>query len=218
MKAMILAAGRGERMRPLTDTTPKPLLEVKGKALIVWLIEKLVKAGFEEIIINVAHLGQKIIDALGDGSKFGVKIIYSDEQREGALESAGGIVKALPILGKDTFLVVNADVWCNYEFDSSFELGNDLAHLILVSNPEHNKNGDFHLEDSRVYSNGNSKYTFSGIGYYSPKLFETISYGKSALAPLLRDAMNLNLVNGEFFSGVWLDIGIPKRLKDLIES
>ncbi|MDD3775786.1 MAG: nucleotidyltransferase family protein, partial [Sulfurovaceae bacterium] len=165
-KAMILAAGRGERMRPLTDVTPKPLLEVNSKPLIVWHIEKLKNAGFEDIVINIAHLGYKIPEALGEGSKWGVRLHYSDEQKEGGLESAGGIIKALPLLGDEPFLVVNGDVWCDYEFDSSFELGEGiLAHLILVSNPEHNTKGDFALKKGLVYDEGSPKYTFSGIGY-----------------------------------------------------
>ena len=137
MTAMILAAGRGERMRPLTDTTPKPLLLVKDKPLIVWHIEKLVSAGFTTIIINIAHLGEQIIESLGDGGKWGIQIIYSDERESGALETAGAIIKVLPILS-DTFLVVNGDIWCDYDFDSNFDLDNSLAHLILVPNPEHN--------------------------------------------------------------------------------
>ena len=212
---MILAAGRGERMRPLTDTIPKPLLKVNGKPLIVWHIERLAATGFEEIIINVAHLGYKIIEALGDGSKWGVKIVYSDEQGEGALESAGGIVKALSLLGNEPFLVVNADIWTDFNFDTTFNLGDDLAHLILVQNPEHNLDGDFGLVNSRVLSEANVKYTFSGIGYYKPEIFEHLNYGKSALAPILRGLIKKNLVSGELFNSTWTDVGTPKRLEDI---
>ena len=215
---MILSAGRGERMRPLTDTIPKPLLEVNGKPLIVWHIERLVKAGFEEIIINVAHLGYKIIEALGNGSKWGVKVTYSDEQNEGALESAGGIVKALALLGDEPFLVVNADIWTDYNFDSTFNLGNDLAHLVLVQNPEHNLNGDFGLVNDKVLSDGTKKYTFSGIGYYKPHIFEQLDYGKRALAPILRDLMSKSSVSGELFRGIWTDVGTPKRLEEINKS
>jgi len=215
MKAMILCAGRGERMRPLTDHTPKPLLEVKGKPLVVYHIEKLARLGFKEIVINIAHLGYKISEALGDGSQWEIKLFYSDEQNEGALESAGGIVKALPLLEDETFLVVNGDVWCDYDFDVSFDLKDDLAHLILVANPEHNKDGDFVLNDSRVLNDGEIKHTFSGIGYYSPRLFENLSYGKSALAPLLREAMKKDKISGSFYNGVWRDIGTPQRLAEL---
>jgi len=215
MKAMILAAGRGERMRPLTDVLPKPLLEVRGKPLIVWHIEKLVKAGFKEIIINIAHLGYKIPEVLGDGSRWGVNIIYSDEQESGALESAGGIVKALPLLGDEPFLVVNGDVFCDYAFDVNFNLENNLAHLILVPNPEHNKNGDFGLKNASVLNQDDIQYTFSGIGYYNPKLFENTDVKKSALAPLLRAEIENKNISGELFSGTWHDIGTPQRLKEI---
>jgi len=214
MKAMILAAGRGERMRPLTDVLPKPLLEVQGKALIVWHIEKLAKNGFKKIVINIAHLGYKIPELLGDGSKWGVSIAYSDEQEEGGLESAGGIIKALLLLGNETFLVVNGDVFTDYDFQKNKELEDGiLAHLILVPNPEHNPEGDFALDGNLVVDN--KQYTFSGIGYYSPKLFEGVPYGKSALAPLLREAMKEGRVTGEFYEGRWLDIGTPERLERL---
>ena len=215
MKAMILAAGRGERMRPLTDRLPKPLLEVHGKALIFWHIERLAKNGFKDIIINIAHLGYKIPEALGDGSKWGVKITYSDEQMSGALESAGGIKKALPLLGEEPFLVVNSDVFCEYEFDANFDLKDKKAHLILVPNPEHNKKGDFGLHVRSVLNKDETMYTFSGIGYYSPKLFESITLQKSPLAPLLRKAINNHTVSGEVFKKMWHDIGTPTRLKEI---
>ncbi len=212
MKAMILAAGLGTRMKPLTDTTPKPLLEVGGIPLIVWHIENLAHQGFREIVINVAHLGYKIIDALGDGSEWGVKIHYSDEQEEGCLESAGGIIKALPLLGDETFLVVNGDIFTDYEFQEHRKLADGiLAHLVLIPNPEHNPEGDFALNGNKVVDN--KAYTFSGIGYYSPKLFEGIPYGKSSTIPLLRAAMREGRVTGELFEGEWLDIGTPERLE-----
>lgn len=212
MKAMILAAGLGTRMRPLTDKTPKPLLQVGGLPLIVWHIERLAHDGFTDIIINIAHLGYQIPEALGDGSEWGVKITYSDEQEEGALESAGGIVKALPLLGDDTFLVLNGDIWSDYDFQDHRKLPEGiLAHLVLVPNPEHNPEGDFALDGNRVIDN--KQYTFSGIGYYSPKLFEGVPYGKSALAPLLRSAMKEGKVTGELYEGEWLDIGTPERLE-----
>ena len=213
MKAMILAAGRGERMRPLTDKLPKPLIEVRGKPLIVWHIEKLSSLGFKEIVINIAHLGYMLPEALGDGSKWGVRLIYSDEQKEGALESAGGIIKALPLLGDDTFLVVNGDIWCDYEFDKNLNLKDDLAHLILVPNPEHNRNGDFTLQKNRVFNEGKERYTFSGIGYYSPKLFDGLTCKKQTLAPLLREAVTKDKISGFLYSGRWHDIGTPQRLK-----
>ena len=215
MKAMILAAGRGERMRPLTDRLPKPLLKVHDKALIIWHIENLAKNGFKEIIINIAHLGYKIPQALGDGSKWGVKITYSDEQESGALESAGGIKKALPLLGESPFLVVNGDIFCEYEFDENFELKDKMAHLILVSNPQHNEKGDFGLINDTVLTKDDKMYTFSGIGYYSPKLFESVALQKTPLAPLLREAIANNSVTGEVFKKMWHDIGTEKRLNEI---
>ncbi len=215
MKAMILAAGRGERMRPLTDTIPKPLLKVHDKALIVWHLEKLKSAGFEDIVINIAHLGHEISKSLGNGSNWGLNISYSDESQEGALESAGGIIKALPLLGEETFLVVNGDIFCDYNFDTNFNLEDNLAHLILVPNPKHNESGDFGLKERTVLDDDTIKYTFSGIGYYSPKLFSKLAYGKSALAPLLRYAMKNDRVSGELFNGIWHDIGTPQRLEEI---
>lgn len=214
MIAMILAAGRGERMRPLTDNIPKPLLRVKGKALIVWHIEKLASLGFSEIVINIAHLGYKIPEELGDGSKWGVSLIYSDEQECGALESAGGIIKALPFLGDGVFLVVNGDIWCDYEFKAGFDLKDDLAHLILVPNPPHNMDGDFSLHQERVLNDAQRKFTFSGIGYYSTKLFEGLECKKTALAPLLRKTIQDKKVSGSLYEGKWHDIGTPQRLAD----
>lgn len=209
MTAMILAAGLGSRMRPLTNHRPKPLLEIGGKPLIVWHIERLRDAGLTDIVINVAYLGQQIIDYLGDGLQYGVKISFSDEQDEGALETAGGIVKALPLLS-DVFLVVNGDVWTDYSFDNTFTLAtNSLAHLILVDNPEHNLKGDFVLDGTDV------KYTFSGIGYYSKEMFKDLTYGKQGLAPLLFKAIENNSLSTEYFSGVWHDIGTPERLESL---
>ena len=215
MKAMILAAGRGERMRPLTDTLPKPLLEVGGKSLIVHHIENLKRGGFEEIVINIAHLGYKIVEALGDGSRWGVKILYSDEQKEGGLETLGGIVNAMPLLGEEPFLVVNADIFCEYAFDPAFKLGEKMAHLVLVPNPEHNKKGDFSLVGSEVCNEGENMLTFSGIAYYNATLFKNIAPGKAPLAPLLREAVEKNSVSGEAFTKEWHDIGTPKRLQEV---
>lgn len=206
MTAMILAAGLGSRMRPLTNIKPKPLLEVGGKPLIVWHIEQLRKAGFQNIVINVAHLGQQIIDYLGNGSKYSVNIVFSDEQDEGALETAGGIVKALDLL-TETFLVVNGDVWTDYIYDNSFEFDEGiLGHLILVKNPQHNLDGDFFLTGTE------SKYTFSGIGFYSKSLFSSLNYGKSSLAALLFEAISKDKISTEYYDGVWYDIGTPSRL------
>lgn len=211
---MILAAGLGTRMRPLTDHTPKPLLEVGGIPLIVWHIENLYHFGFRDIVINIAYLGYKIKEFLGDGSEWGVHIIYSDEQEEGALESAGGIIKALPLLGDDMFLVVNADIWCDYVFDPEFELPSSmLAHLILVPNPPHNPEGDFTLQGNKVLDR--EGYTFSGIGYYHPDFFRSYLYGKQSLAPILREGMRDGKVSGQLYEGKWRDIGTPERLAEI---
>lgn len=216
MKAMILAAGHGTRMRPLTDHTPKPLLEAGGKPLIVWHIEKLKQAGFQDIVINIAWLGDQIPNSLGDGSKFGVNLHYSDEQNEGALETAGGIVKALHLLGNKPFLAINGDIWCDYPLTKQNPIADDmLAHLILVNNPSHNPDGDFAINSNVIKSEGSVKYTFSGIGYYHPKFFQNLPQGKRPLAPLLREKMAIKKITGEFFSGDWRDIGTPERLAEL---
>ena len=216
MKAMILAAGHGTRMRPLTDHIPKPLLKVGGKSLIIWHIEKLKNTGFTDIIINIAWLGDQIPKALGDGSQFGVNLHYSDEQKDGALETAGGIIKALPFFNDEVFLVINGDVWCDYEFSNSNPLkSGNLAHLVLVNNPEHNPEGDFALINQNIKTEGKNKLTFSGIGYYHPDLFKNLPQGKRPLAPLLREAMDNNKVSGESYTGDWRDIGTPERLEEL---
>ncbi len=215
MKAMILAAGRGERMRPLTDTTPKPLLVAGGKAIIQHTIEQLVSSGFTEIVINTAHLGEQIQKALGNGQQFGASIVYSDEGKTG-LETAGGIIKALPILGKEPFLVVNGDIANEFDFSKLHNKSCDLAHLVLIANPEHHPEGDFHLSNNGlVLTEGLPTLTYSGIGIYNPELFNKTAPGKIKLAPLLRKAMPLNRVSGEKYSGFWMDIGTPQRLKEL---
>ncbi|MEB8430823.1 nucleotidyltransferase family protein [Cocleimonas sp. KMM 6892] len=216
MRAMILAAGHGTRMRPLTDHTPKPLLHVGGKPLIVWHIENLQRAGFKDIVINIAWLGDLIPKALGDGAEYGVSLHYSDEQQEGALETAGGILKALPLLGDEAFLVVNGDVWCNFPYSTENPLKDDtLAHLVLVNNPPQHPEGDFSLRENIVADGGDNAFTFSGIGYYHPDLFKDLMPGKHPLAPLLRNAMTTQQVTGEHFDGDWQDIGTPERLDRL---
>lgn len=218
MKAMILAAGLGTRMRPLTDHTPKPLLKAGNKSLISWQLEKLAVAGFKEVVINIAWLGWQIPEALGDGSQWGMKLHYSDEQAETALETAGGIIKALPLLGNEPFLVVNGDVWCDYPCLPQTLAPNTLVHLILVNNPEHHPQGDFALHAGRALNSGETKLTFSGIGYYHPALFADLEYGKRALGPVLRAAMEKQLVSAEHYQGIWLDIGTPERLAYLDQS
>jgi len=219
MKAMILAAGRGERMRPLTDTRPKALLPVGGKPLIEWHIEKLAAAGFSAIVINHAHLGELIEAALGDGERFGVDIMYSPEAA--ALETAGGIVNALRLLGDAAFAVVNADVYSEFDYahlaDAARRLAHqdELAHLVLVANPEHHRDGDFALQNGRVAIEG-ARFTFSGIAAYRPAMFKGIASGSNAkLAPLLREHIAAQRVNGEFFAGRWCDVGTPARLVSL---
>ena len=217
MKAMILAAGRGERMRPLTDTIPKPLLPVGGKPLIVHHIERLREAGFRDIIINLGHLGHLLPKTLGDGSRWGVNIYYSDEQESGALESLGGIVNALPLLGDEPFLVVNGDVFCDYPFDANFT-PKEKAHIILVPNPEHNEKGDFGLEEDYVCNVAQKMFTFSGIGYYHPSLFANTPATKAPLAPLLRELADKKALTAELYEGLWHDIGTPERLKEINEK
>ena len=214
MKAMILAAGRGERMRPLTDHTPKPLLKVGGKSLIVWHLERLAKAGFKEVVINHAHLGEQIEQALGDGSVWGLSIRYSPETT--ALETAGGIANALPLFGDAPFLVVNGDVFTEVDFGALQLVSPNLAHLVMVDNPPQHPDGDFVVDSGKVTNQGNHKLTFSGVGIYHPALFVDVEQGQAAkLAPLLRSAMTKGLVTGEHYQGVWHDIGTPERLSFL---
>ncbi len=214
LTAMILAAGRGERMRPLTDCTPKPLLEVAGKPLIQYHIEALREAGFASIVINHAHLGQQIVDYFGDGSDFGVRIRYSPEP-PGALETGGGIRRALPLLGEGAFLVVNGDVWCDYPLQRLNREPECLAHLVLVDNPEHHPRGDFTLQRDRVMDDGEQRLTFSGIGLYRVDLFRELPAVAFPLAPVLRKAMAARQVSGEYYAGEWLDIGTPQRLAEV---
>ena len=216
MKAMILAAGHGTRMRPLTDHTPKPLLEARGKPLIVWHIEKLAAAGYRDIVINIAWLGYQIPEALGDGTRWNVNLLYSDEQDEVALETAGGIVKALPLLGEEPFLAVNGDVWCDFAFEPYRLAADDLAHLILVKNPDHNPAGDFALQSDRVKTvTSGERYTYSGIAYYHPDLFRGLEYGNRRVPSVLQAAMQNKRVSGELYQGEWLDVGTPQRLAEL---
>lgn len=219
---MILAAGRGERMRPLTDHTPKPLLMAGGKPLIVWHLEKLADAGFDSVVINHAHLGEQIEAVLGNGSAFGVRIRYSREAQ--ALETAGGIANALHLLDDAPFLVVNADIWTDYDFHHIVprldamrsHRAECLAHLVMVDNPPQHNRGDFALSANTVYSDGNALLTFSGIGIYRPALFAGVAPGSQAkLAPLLHWAMQREQVSGEYYAGRWRDVGTPERLAAL---
>jgi len=217
LKAMILAAGRGERMRPLTDHTPKPLLKVGGKPLIAWHLERLALAGFKEVVINHAHLGQQIEDNLGDGSRWGLAIAYSPEST--ALETAGGIANALNLLGDSPFLVVNGDVFTDVNFANLKLQPPNLAHLVMVDNPPQHPRGDFAIKAGKLVETGDVQYTFSGVGVYHPRLFLGIKQGEAAkLAPLLKQAMAQGLVTAERHQGVWHDIGTPERLAALDEA
>jgi len=215
MKAMILAAGRGKRMRALTDHTPKPLLQVNNKALIEYTVAALVNAGITDIIINLAYLGSQIQGYLGDGSRYQANIQYSLEAGSG-LETAGGIKHALPLLGDTPFLVINADIYCDYPLQTLLHKPVDLAHLVLVNNPTHHSTGDFHINKHGLLNSTDiPKQTFSGIGLYHPELFTALLSGKSALAPLLKQAMQTQRISGELYQGFWMDIGTPERLQDL---
>ncbi|CAI3105798.1 N-acetylmuramate alpha-1-phosphate uridylyltransferase [Acinetobacter calcoaceticus] len=219
MKAMILAAGLGNRMRPLTLYTPKPLLEVGGKPLIVWHIEKLKKMGVTEIVINSAWLADKLISSLGDGSQFGVDIRWTREDE--GLETAGGIINALPLLGTDPFILVNGDVWTTMDFEAlcQIKLNDDLAHLVLVDNPKQHPEGDFTLFDGRIFTFDQDvmgeNLTFSGVSVIHPKLFDGLESGKRPLAPLLKQAMQNQKISGEKLKGAWVDVGTPERLMEL---
>lgn len=216
MKAMILAAGRGERMRPLTDTTPKPLLHVGRKRLIEYHIDTLKHAGFSDIVINTAWLAEQIHEVLGDGSNYGVTIQYSDEGDK-ALETGGGIYNALPLLGDDAFLVINGDIWCDYPYQrlQGFK-PQGLAHLVLVDNPAQHPTGDFALDTEQHITNSEqNRLTFSGIGVYTAALFNQPENRTFPLAPLFRRAADNNLLSGEYYNGRWFDIGTPERLAEL---
>lgn len=218
MKAFILAAGRGERMRPLTDHTPKPLLIAGGKPLIVWHLERLAASGFTDVVINHAHLGEQIVAALGDGRKFGLAIRYSAEP-PGALETAGGIAKALPLLGDEPFLVVNGDVWCDWDFRRAHALTDRRAHLVLVPNPPQHAGGDFCLDGEIVRYASCSvgpTLTYAGTGVFAPEFFAAVEPGTiMKMRPLLDAAIGNGTVTGERFAGNWVDVGTPERLAEL---
>ena len=231
MKVMILAAGLGKRMLPLTAHTPKPLLEVAGKPLIVHHLEKLQRAGYREVVMNIGHLGEQISSLLGNGQQFGLTIEYSRE--ETLLETAGGIIKALPILGDGSFLVLNADVWCDLPLEKVSKSSDCLAHLYLVENPAHHPEGDFFIDSTRpvsacehflvldkpsdrVLQEGELRaYTYSGISILEPALFAEYEPGVRALAPVLRRAMTRSVVSASLYQGRWQDVGTPQRLKQL---
>ncbi|MGH8583851.1 MAG: N-acetylmuramate alpha-1-phosphate uridylyltransferase MurU [Gammaproteobacteria bacterium] len=217
MKAMILAAGKGARMRPVTDTLPKPLLKVGGKALIRRQVERLVAAGVRDIVVNCALHGEQIEGELGDGSALGAAVSYSHEGTE-PLETGGGVLKALPLLGAAPFIVANADLWTDYPYIQLSGAPQGLAHLVLVGNPPHHPWGDFTLRDGCVFLEGAPRYTFSGIGVYRPELFDDCAPGRFGLAAVLRHAIAQGLVSGELYRGAWTDVGTPQRLAELNAS
>ena len=217
---MILAAGRGERMRPLTDRIPKPLINAAGRPLIAHLIERLARSGFTDLVVNVSHLADLVEQGLGDGSRYGVRIAYSREEQ--ALETGGGIAYALPLLGHGPFVVVNSDIYCDFDFArlasaaKTLDAAGACAHLVLVDNPPHHPTGDFSLSQGRVAGDGPCRLTFSGIGAYLPELFAPLERGsKCQLASLLRPAMAQGAVTGEHHRGLWMDVGTPQRLSEL---
>jgi MurNAc alpha-1-phosphate uridylyltransferase len=212
VRALILAAGRGERLRPLTDTLPKPLIEVNAKPLIVYHLERLANAGFREIVINLSHLGDQLETALGDGGPFGVNIRYSREPA-GALETGGGIVRALEWLGDGPFAVINGDIFTDYPFSRLRAVKCDHAHLVLVPNPGHNPGGDFSLAGARIANKGERMGTFSGIAVYHPRFFAGSPAGRYSVVPILRETVERQVVTGEWHRGVWSDVGTIERLE-----
>lgn len=213
---MLLAAGRGERLRPLTERIPKPLVEAGGKPLIVWHLERLAAAGCGEIVVNVSHLAEAIVARLGDGRRFGAAIRYSREAEP--LETAGGIARALAFLGTQPFLLVNSDIYCEVDFASlaALRLGERLAHLVLVPNPPQREQGDFSLVSGMVGNGGEPRYTYAGVAVMSPQLVASVRPGEKApLAPLLREAAERRLITGELYSGLWQDVGTAERLREL---
>jgi len=212
MKALIFAAGRGERMRPLTDATPKPLLHAGGKRLIEWHLQRLARAGVHDIVINTSHLAEQFPAALGDGSPWGLRIAYSYEEPE-PLETGGGMLRALPLLGAEPFIAINGDIWTDFDFSILPHDPAGLAHLVLVDNPQHHPVGDFCLEHGLIFDE--PRLTFAGIGVYRPELLAGQRNGEFALAPILRAAMRQEQISGEHFRGAWCDIGTPQRLAEL---
>jgi MurNAc alpha-1-phosphate uridylyltransferase len=216
MRAMILAAGRGERLRPLTDSIPKALVAAGGKPLIAWHLERLAASGCREAVINVSHLAGQIVERIGEGARFGLRIAYSREAEP--LETAGGIAQAAALLGDAPFLLVNADVYCEIDFRRlrGLDLGGRLAHLVLVPNPAHRAGGDFTLEQGMVGNGSGARYTYAGIAVMSPALVAGVKPGEKApLAPLLRAAADRGLIGGELHRGVWQDVGTQERLAEL---
>ncbi len=213
-RALIFAAGRGERMRPLTDTVPKPLLTVRGKPMIVRHIEALARAGVSEIVVNTSHLATKFRDALADGSPWNVRIRYSYEGPQ-PLDSGGGMLRALPFLGHDPFIAVNGDIVTDFDFSTLPREPDGVAHLVVVDNPPHHPYGDFVLRDGRLHDEPSPRLTFAGIGVYRPSLLDGRSGGTFSMVPILREAMRRGEVAGEHYRGAWSDVGTPQRLAEI---
>jgi len=216
-RALIFAAGRGERMRPLSDVTPKPLLQVGGKRLIEWHIEALAAAGVRRVVINTSHLAEQFPTALGDGARWNLRIDYSFEGPE-PLETGGGMQNALPLLGGDPFIAVNGDIRCDFDFSTLPHEPDGLAHLVVINNPSHHPNGDFVLRGGRLLDENESRLTFAGIGVYRPELLGVHGPGKYSIVPILCAAMREGRVSGEYFHGFWSDVGTPQRLASLEAS
>jgi len=216
MKAMLLAAGRGERLRPLTDTMPKALVEAGGKPLIAWHLERLAQAGIRDAVVNVSHLGERIVERIGDGGRYGLRLRYSRERER--LETAGGIAHARGLLGREPFLLVNADVYCECDFSglTKVRLGERLAHLVLVPNPPHRTGGDFSLAGGQVGEAPSPRYTYAGVAVMQPALVDPVKPGEKApLGPLLHEAAARGLLGGELYEGPWQDVGTIERLAEL---
>ncbi len=214
---MILAAGRGERLRPLTDRTPKALIEAGGKPLLAWHLEHIRRAGIRDVVINVSHLAEQITQRFGDGADYGLALRWSHEPQ--ALETAGGIAQASSLLGAAPFLLVNSDIWCDYDLSAlrGLDLGSRLAHLVLIPNPPHNVAGDFTLDGMRIGNDGSPRFTYSGIAVLSPALVSGVRPGeKAALGPILRAAADKGAVSGELYGGAWHDVGTEERLAKLL--
>jgi MurNAc alpha-1-phosphate uridylyltransferase len=216
-RALIFAAGRGERMRPLSDVTPKPLLQVGGKRLIEWHIEALAAAGVRRVVINTSHLAEQFPTALGDGARWNLRIDYSFEGPE-PLETGGGMQNALPLLGGNPFIAVNGDIRCDFDFSTLPHEPDGLAHLVVINNPSHHPNGDFVLRGGRLLDENESRLTFAGIGVYRPELLGVHGPGKYSIVPILRAAMREGRVSGEYFHGFWSDVGTPQRFASLEAS
>ena len=214
MIAMILAAGQGERLRPLTETTPKALVEVRGRSLLERHLDSLKAAGIETVVINLGWLGEMIADRIGSGHAYGLNVVYSQEG-ENILETGGGIHRALPMLGREPFLVVNADVYTDMPLPPAGLAETDVGHLVLVPRPAHKPQGDFDLQDGRVCESRNAAHTFSGVAVYRPEFFAGCEPGRFPLAPMLKAAAREGRLAGSLYEGLWEDVGAPERLADL---